>query len=334
MDNRTNNEEANFIPMPEIYSRRKLNSLYREIPLKDTAFSTMRKYFNAMANLYGIVTLKKAYEIISEQNASLVTKDEFLAFAGIARHERENYCILGSEEIYINEPGGTAWEREIIHNLLLEDDLEPYFQTKKIQQGKPYYIPEKSQLLEYNDPFYCENTPEVLAMRSFLAKKFGADTAKCEEVFDETLYSSRYLDVEFFQMLNQLYDMGLNFKDEADFQKFVELYQNFYNATKIPYNRGYSPNEISRMQASSEHKVDSISLGPNILEAISDGKMDIKKLREDILSMEMPNEQLRLNLLKEVSNAESAAKNKRKKIGRNEACPCGSGKKYKHCCGR
>ena len=22
-----------------------------------------------------------------------------------------------------------------------------------------------------------------------------------------------------------------------------------------------------------------------------------------------------------------------KKIGRNEPCPCGSGKKYKHCCG-
>lgn len=25
---------------------------------------------------------------------------------------------------------------------------------------------------------------------------------------------------------------------------------------------------------------------------------------------------------------------KEKKIGRNEPCPCGSGKKYKHCCGR
>jgi len=23
-----------------------------------------------------------------------------------------------------------------------------------------------------------------------------------------------------------------------------------------------------------------------------------------------------------------------KKIGRNEPCPCGSGKKYKNCCGR
>ena len=25
---------------------------------------------------------------------------------------------------------------------------------------------------------------------------------------------------------------------------------------------------------------------------------------------------------------------KKKKIGRNDPCPCGSGKKYKHCCGR
>ena len=25
---------------------------------------------------------------------------------------------------------------------------------------------------------------------------------------------------------------------------------------------------------------------------------------------------------------------KEKKIGRNEPCPCGSGKKYKHCCGK
>ena len=23
-----------------------------------------------------------------------------------------------------------------------------------------------------------------------------------------------------------------------------------------------------------------------------------------------------------------------KKVGRNELCPCGSGKKYKHCCGQ
>ena len=44
----------------------------------------------------------------------------------------------------------------------------------------------------------------------------------------------------------------------------------------------------------------------------------------------------RLKLL----GAENAArrvelhKKRNRKIGRNEKCPCGSGKKYKHCCGR
>jgi preprotein translocase subunit SecA len=29
-----------------------------------------------------------------------------------------------------------------------------------------------------------------------------------------------------------------------------------------------------------------------------------------------------------------AAVSGKKKVGRNDPCPCGSGKKYKHCCGR
>ena len=34
---------------------------------------------------------------------------------------------------------------------------------------------------------------------------------------------------------------------------------------------------------------------------------------------------------KEKSAEESKVNDK--KVGRNEKCPCGSGKKYKHCCG-
>ena len=30
----------------------------------------------------------------------------------------------------------------------------------------------------------------------------------------------------------------------------------------------------------------------------------------------------------------SPVKRKTPKVGRNDPCPCGSGKKYKHCCGR
>ncbi|WP_099092286.1 SEC-C metal-binding domain-containing protein [Agathobaculum desmolans] len=39
-------------------------------------------------------------------------------------------------------------------------------------------------------------------------------------------------------------------------------------------------------------------------------------------------------LLKEIAEVEAAVTHTHRKIGRNEPCPCGSGKKYKHCCGR
>ena len=44
-----------YIEFPEEYTRRELNARYREIPLKDTTSRLLRKYFNAMANLYGII---------------------------------------------------------------------------------------------------------------------------------------------------------------------------------------------------------------------------------------------------------------------------------------
>ena len=42
------------------------------------------------------------------------------------------------------------------------------------------------------------------------------------------------------------------------------------------------------------------------------------------------------NMLKMLNEMVEGVKVKRegKKIGRNDPCPCGSGKKYKYCCGR
>ena len=77
--------------IPEFHDRKRLNSLYRAIPLKDETFRLMRKYCRAAANLYGIVSLRKLYEIIEEVHPRFVTKDAFIEFAKVARHETEGY---------------------------------------------------------------------------------------------------------------------------------------------------------------------------------------------------------------------------------------------------
>ena len=330
---KTDQEDAGYVSIPETYTRRKLNTLYREIPLKDATSRTMRKYFNAMANLYGIISLEKAYEIISEQSPSLVSKEEFLAFAEIARHECEDYYILGEEDIFTNGKAGTPFEREIIDVVLFGTDIDLYIQTKQNQQGKPYFIPEKKQLLRYDDAFYCEATPEATALRAFLSEQFKLGATQEAAVFQEILYGSRYLNAEFTQVMKRLYDMGLAFEDDDAVQRFVSLHQAFHNTTRMQCNRGYTPDELFSMQAPEDRMPKSISLGPNIRTAIANGTMDITDLRKSILTAELPNEELRFSLLRELSEIEKDHAPK-KKVGRNELCPCGSGKKYKKCCGR
>ena len=49
---------------PEMYTRRQLNTMYRSVSLKHPVFRLLRKYFSAASNLYGVIPLRKLYEIL------------------------------------------------------------------------------------------------------------------------------------------------------------------------------------------------------------------------------------------------------------------------------
>ncbi len=72
----------------------------------------------------------------------------------------------------------------------------------------------------------------------------------------------------------------------------------------------------------SEFKKESFALFEGLLEKI---KNDVIKFLLN-LNIVVSNEEKKEEKLREVSN-------ENKKVGRNEKCPCGSEKKYKHCCG-
>ncbi len=328
------NEEANYITMPEEYTRRKLNSLYREIPLKDTTSRLLRKYFNAAANLYGIIPLQKLYEIIVSQNKAAVTKKEFLAFAKIARHECECYYILGKSELYIDGPAISFMEYEVIDVFLIDEDLDGYHEVLRGHQGKPYYVPAKKEFLAYDDPFHWEPTKEALALRDFLLTRTSLEEEMLDAVFVDIYYGAHCANVgsqEIFCCLNEL---GIEFKQSRDVNAFSQVYTAFHNNVRMQYNRGYTPKETAAMAAPKSRAPESISFGPNIRQALANGSMNPDELRKQILTMDMPNEALRFSLLKEIAEAAKANTPKKVKIGRNEPCPCGSGKKYKYCCGK
>lgn len=65
-------------------------------------------------------------------------------------------------------------------------------------------------------------------------------------------------------------------------------------------------------------------------------KLSMVQIRreEEIERMHRPHAQSYIMSHGDTETAPKTVKRKGKKIGRNDPCPCGSGKKYKHCCGR
>ena len=317
---------------PEIYSRRVLNQMYRAIPLKDTTFRLLRKYFNALTNLYGAVPLRQVYKIITAQNPKLVTQDEFLAFSEVARHECEDYYLLGLDELYVDGPDAVdPMDRELIDIALIDESLDRYHELLRQHQGKPYFVPKKSILLAYEDAFYCELSPQAVSLRSFLSKRLHNEDTMVDSIMEELIYSCRCLDAGIAEVIQRVDQLGITFKKRGLSEEFIMLYQDFHNNTRMQANRGYTPNELLSLCPPEQQVPQSISLGPNIRKGIADGSIRVSDLRHQILSAQLPNEDLRRGLLKELAEIQPP---KAIKIGRNELCPCGSGKKYKKCCGR
>ena len=85
-----------------------------------------------------------------------------------------------------------------------------------------------------------------------------------------------------------------------------------------------------------EERFKSLALGPNIRKSLQTGEMDIEDFRKQIRTMELSSEAMRFDLLRQLVDIKPAVTQpeKQKKVGRNDPCPCGSGKKYKRCCGK
>ena len=77
---------------------------------------------------------------------------------------------------------------------------------------------------------------------------------------------------------------------------------------------------------------EAITFGPNMRASFEKGELDVDQFRQGFIESELP-EHLKIGMLKELSDI-TRGNLETRKVGRNDPCPCGSGKKYKKCCGR
>lgn len=269
--------------------------------------------------------LKDAYDIINRQNRGMITLEEFILFSEIARHEEHFYYILAKDELFLDAPGEAPIDREIVHENLVDIDLEDYYNMVEHQYGKPLYIPTKQELLKYNDDLYIPDTPQTKAMNDFFRKRLKMSREKAEDMVGECILISTCADNPIDEMFDDIERMRIRMT-EKQVKEFAALFSELHNNTRLPVNRGFTPNELAKKYGGHQMP-QSILFGPNITESLKNGEMDIAEFGRGIATSVLPNE-IKMQMLGEMSKVQGGGSTT-KKVGRNDPCPYGSGKKYK-----
>lgn len=298
---------------PQLYEKSRLDEMYAKLELSDETIKLLHDYFAAFNEFYRIISLHDAFGIIKRQNGDSISREAFIAFSEIVRHEDGHfYYVLGVDELYDDVPVSEIMDREIVSESLVDFDLNDYYDVSDIQRGKPLYIPPKDELLKYADDMYYEHTPQTEALFEFFKNKMGMDSEEADDLVAECVLcivcsiipGENPMD----DVINDFSRMRIKFtKLQTD--EFLRLVCDLANNTRLPCNRGFTPNELAdRGGIGDRMTVSGIS-------AADSGKTyDSSEIG-----------------FIEILYNNSITGNK---VGRNDPCPCGSGKKYKKCCGR
>ena len=214
------------------------------IKLSDEIKELLNRYFDAAANLYGIIALKKLLEIYNMQNQP-IDEDVFLEFVDTLDLPRKFFDIVGEDEFYDDADETLPIDRDLVAEYLLQDeDFEGYYHIKEGQLGKPYYIPDKKQFLKYEDEYYHEKTLSYISLRAFFRNQPNSTKERADEIADDIYGMANPLDGEIESVVSMIEDLNMFHFNTYTLKEFCALYTDMYNDTRLHIKCGHTPNEM------------------------------------------------------------------------------------------
>ena len=217
-------------------------------------------YVISLTHLYGLVHKDKVLEIHNIQNDTPATAQDMDIILQNLPPELEDNYVLVEQDYFVHE-----------HILMHYEFAEQL----KQRTGKPFYIPDKTELLRYKNNLYFEMTPQYVALRTYLTKHiFAGDERRADDLTDD-IQVVCHLDFNIQEVINTFGYHHAEVESEKQIDDIMKLARDLSNNTRLWENNGHTPLELFE-------KYENPHLRP--------------------------------------------------KVGRNDACPCGSGKKFKKCC--
>ncbi len=305
----------------------------RDIDLPDETKALLLQYFEAMGHFYEIIPLKKVYEILTEAYNEEISEQGFYALAAAVHKEPIGYYFIDGEDELVNEDNTNLPEdRLIVHESIIGFGMDDYYTIKELKDGKPYYIPAKDELLKYSDDFYIEENEQVVELRKFFIRRLGNDPQRAIDLVEELVLISTKENRSFDEALNELQRMHCNM-DINQIKEFIPYYTELCNNIRLPSNNGYTAKETEELFKDSGKKINSLFIKDITLDEEQEKKRR-SKTADNIRKMNEFSAMMRMYASLKGTPFPDIQMPKPERIGRNDPCPCGSGKKYKKCCGR
>lgn len=175
-----------------------------------------------------------------------------------------------------------------------------YQDIENSQSGKSFYIPDAKEAEDYARHGYPSRDIWYRKLGEYLEETFGAG-GEIRETVLSVLWDHACMGEPLAVTLDWMKNSGFEFPSEEAYHRFISLESNAANNTRKLILRGHTPTEVQGEEPA--------GVNSGRMPAVPSGSALSGKVKAE----------------KETAG---------RKIYPNDPCPCGSGKKYKKCCGK
>lgn len=301
-------EQFDEFGFPSEYPPELLSRMRSQLHLSAEEFRQLHLCFDAASNLYAIISLDKLYDLCCRYLPP-ISREDFLDATEIIAHECGNPYAIVRREIFHDElPPGGPMDRELVAEHLYAVGDEYYYVLEEGQEGKPWYVPDWSEFVKYADQFYIESTPQQHLLTRYLQntqRKLHCPPTEITEEFCSFLKMGE--DIQY--IIDEGQRLGVRFQNRQDFRDFLNLLLKLSHHTRRYIHRGHTPAELELPVQTVEDVLDQLSYDNDYVD---------------------PLDKMGQMLCTNLCNPTTISG----KPSRNAPCPCGSGRKYKNCCGK
>ena len=264
--------------------------------------------------MYGYTPIENFLDVINVKKELRMTADELI-------------------EIFDHFPLDQLWTvrlDDIFLSTIYAPDPDRLYDLRVRQQGKDYYIPTATEVEELFDTCALLSTPAYQKMKKYMTKNLHLAETEAECILLD-LWDMLSTEDDFHESL-QWFMGQFEFSNDKQAGDILNLFMPLSNNTRMIANKGHTPSELSGRVKFGPGNMPVITAGSSLAAGmLAEAAPEIRKMG---FGLDLESNAANIPVMDLPNGLDGPVKMSQKKVYPNDPCPCGSGKKFKKCCGK